>query len=127
MVGSTIIADGVVQGIGMAPDPISISPTSFAFAATTVGQTSTAQTFTLFNTGTVSTGVLASSLTGTDPTEFAIVTATDTCTGVDVPAAGMCSIDVEFTPTTTGAKSAGLSLTSTPGGTHGAALTGTGL
>ena len=62
MVGSTIIVDGIVQGIGLAPDPISISPTSFAFTATTVSMTSNAQTFTLFNTGTVSTGVLASSV-----------------------------------------------------------------
>ena len=127
MVGSTIIVDGIIQGVGLAPDPISISPTSFAFTATTVGMTSTAQTFTLFNTGTVSTGVLASSLTGLDPTQFAIITATDTCTGVNVPGPGMCTIDVVFKPTTTGAKAASLSLTSTPGGTHTATLTGTGL
>ncbi len=127
MVGSTIIVDGIVQGIGLAPDPITISPTSFAFTATTAGMTSTAQTFTLFNTGTVSTGVLASSFTGLDPTQFAIVTATDTCTGVDVPGPGMCTIDVVFKPTATGAKAASLSLTSTPGGTHTVTLTGTGL
>ncbi len=127
MVGSTIIVDGIVQGIGRAPDPISISPTSFTFTATTTGQTSTAQTFTLFNTATVGTGVLASSLVGTDPTQFAIVTATDTCTGIDVPGPGMCSIDVVFKPTTTGAKAATLSLTSTPGGTHTATLAGSGL
>ncbi len=126
MVGSTILVDGVVQGIGAAPDPISISPISYAFTATAVGATSTTETFTLFNTGTVSTGVLARSITGADPTQFGF-SLSDTCTGVDVPAAGMCTIDVVFSPTTTGAKSATLSLTSTPGGTHTAALTGTGL
>lgn len=127
LVGSTILADGVIQGIGLAPDPISISPTSYAFPDTAIAATSAAERFTLFNTGTVGTGALASSLAGSDPTQFAIVTATDTCTGVDVPAGGMCTIDVVFTPTTTGAKSAAVSLTSTPGGTHAATLGGTGL
>jgi len=127
MVGSTIIADGIVQGIGEPSDPISISPTSYAFADTIAGQTSTAEGFTLFNTGTTATGILASSLGGTDPTQFSIVTATDTCTGNAVPAGGMCTIEVVFAPTTIGAKTASLSLTSTPGGTHTATLSGTGL
>lgn len=124
MVGSTILADGIVQGVGLAPDPIMISPTSFAFPPTAVTQTSAAQTFTVFNTGVAPTGLLASALTGTDPTQFAITT--DTCTGADVPAGGMCSIDVVFKPTTTGAKVAVLEVTSTVAGTITAGLTGTG-
>ncbi|CAN5918016.1 hypothetical protein BH11MYX3_BH11MYX3_09420 [soil metagenome] len=127
MVASTIIVDGIVRGTGEPIDPVTISPSSYAFTDTLAGQTSTVETFTLFNTGTVATGTYASSLIGTDPTQFTIVTSTDTCTGKTIPGGGMCTIDVAFTPTTAGAKTATLSLTATPGGTDTAALSGTGL
>ena len=126
-VGGTIIADGIVQGVGIPLDPLTISPTSYMFTATTSGQTSAVETFTLFNTGLTTSGTIASALSGTDLTQFAIVTATDTCTGLTVPAGGMCTIDVTFTPTSTGPKTATLTLsTTTPGATASATLTGTG-
>ncbi len=127
MVASTIIADGIVRGTGEPIDPVSISPTSYAFPSTLSGQTSAVETFTVFNTGTVATGAITSTLLGTDPTQFTIVAATDTCSNKTIAGGGMCTIDVAFAPTTAGMKSATLSLTSTPGGTHTATLTGTGL
>ena len=127
MTGTTIIADGILRGTGEPLDPVMISPGSFTFGDTTVGQTSTAFVFTVFNMGTLVTGTFTSALVGTDPGEFAIVTAMDTCTGAAIPGGGMCTIGVTFTPTSTGQHSAALSLSSTPGGTHMAALTGTAL
>lgn len=127
MVASTIIADGILRGTGEPLDPVSISPTSYAFTSTLAGQTSAVETFTLFNTGTVATGTFTSSLLGADPTQFAIVAATDSCTSKSIPGGGMCTIDVAFAPTTAGMKSATLSLSATPGGAHTATLTGTGL
>lgn len=127
MAGSTIIADGILRGTGEPLDPVMISPGSFAFADTTVGQTSMVFVFTVFNMGTLVTGPFSSSLVGADPGEFAIVTAMDTCTGTTLPGGGMCTIAVTFSPTATGLKSAALSVSSTPGGTHTATVTGTGL
>jgi hypothetical protein len=91
-----------------------------------VAATSAPHTFTVNNTGTQPTGLIASAFAGTDPTQFTIVTATDTCTGMSIPVAGTCSISVVFAPTTPGAKSASLTLTATPGGTATATVTGTG-
>ena len=124
-VGGVIIADGILRGTADPVNTITITPATFAFPATTATMTSAPQAFTVRNTGTQPTGVLASALAGTDPTQFAIVTATDTCTGTALPVAGTCSISVVFAPTTAGAKSASLTLTGTPGGTATATLSGT--
>ena len=127
-VGGLIIADGIVRGTADPVNTITITPpTTFAFAATTAGMTSAPHAFTVNNTGTQPTGLLTSALAGTDPTQFSIVTATDTCTGRSIPVAGSCSISVVFAPTTAGAKSASLTLSATPGGSAAATVSGTGL
>lgn len=127
-VAGVIIVDGVVRGTADPVNTITITPpTTFAFPDTTATMTSAPHTFTVTNTGTQPTGLIASALGGTDPTQFSIVTATDTCTGQAIPVAGTCSISVVFAPTTAGAKSASLTLTATPGGTATATVSGTGL
>jgi hypothetical protein len=127
-VGTAIIADGILRGTADPVNTITITPpATFAFPDTTVGMTSAPHTFTANNTGTQPTGIITTALAGTDPTEFAIVTATDTCTGMSIPVAGTCSISVVFAPTTIGPKSASLTLSATPGGTATATVSGTGL
>ncbi len=127
-VGGVILVDGIVRGTADPVNTITITPpTTFAFPDTTATMTSTPHAFTVNNTGTQPTGLLASALGGTDPTQFTIVTAADTCTGTSIPVGGTCSISLAFAPTTAGAKSASLTLTATPGGTATATVTGTGL
>ncbi|MBL9015936.1 MAG: choice-of-anchor D domain-containing protein, partial [Myxococcales bacterium] len=125
-VGGVIIVDGIVRGTADPVNTLTITPpATFAFPDTTATMTSAPHAFTVNNTGTQPTGVLASALAGTDPTEFAIVTATDTCTGQSIPVGGTCSISVVFAPTTAGAKSATVTMSATPGGTATATVTGT--
>ena len=127
-VAGVIIVDGILRGTADPLNTITITPpTTFAFPDTTATMTSAPHAFTVTNTGTQPTGLLASALGGTDPTQFSIVTATDTCTGQSIPVAGTCNISVVFAPTTAGAKSASLALTATPGGTATATVSGTGL
>jgi hypothetical protein len=127
-VAGVIIADGVLRGTADPVNTITITPpATFAFPDTTATMTSAPHAFTVTNTGTQPTGLLASALGGTDPTQFSIDTVTDTCTGMSIPVAGTCSISVVFAPTTAGAKSASLTLTATPGGTATATVSGTGL
>jgi hypothetical protein len=126
-VGTTIIADGILRGTADPVNTITITPpATFAFPNTMVAATSAPHTFTVNNTGTQPTGPLLSAFAGTDPTQFTIVTATDTCTGMPIPVGGTCSISVVFAPTTPGAKSATLILSATPGGSATATVTGTG-
>lgn len=127
-VGTLIIADGILRGTADPVNTITITPpTAFAFPNTTANMTSAPHTFTVNNTGTQPTGIIASAFSGTDPTQFTIATATDTCSGMTIPVAGTCSISVVFAPTTAGAKSATLTLSATPGGSATATVTGTGL
>jgi hypothetical protein len=126
-VGGVIIADGILRGTADPVNTLVITPpTTFAFPDTMVAATSTPHAFTVTNTGTQPSGLIASALAGTDPTQFSIVTATDTCTAKSIPAAGTCSISIVFAPTSLGAKSASLTLTATPGGTATATVSGTG-
>jgi len=127
-VAGVILADGILKGTADPVNTLVITPpTTFAFPDTTATMTSTPHTFVVTNTGTQPSGPIASTLGGTDPTQFSIVTATDTCTGVAVAAGATCNISVVFAPTTAGAKSASLTLTATPGGTATATVSGTGL
>lgn len=127
-VGGVILADGILRGTADPVNTLAITPpATFAFPDTTATMTSAPHAFTVTNTGTQPTGAIASALGGTDPTQFSIVAATDTCTGTSLPVAGSCSISVVFAPTTAGAKSASLTLTATPGGTATATVSGTGL
>jgi hypothetical protein len=83
------------------------------------------ETFTFQNaTGSPTTGVLVADLTGTAAAQFKIVD--DTCTGDVVAGGASCKVTVRFSPTTTGAKAAALSLSGTPGDSVSVNLTGTG-
>ncbi len=120
-------ASATLLGTGIAAGQITITPTSFTFANTTVGATSSSQTFTVTNTGGAATGALTTALAGNDPGHFTLVAGSNGCQGVVLAANGSCTIAVTFTPTTGGAKSASLSVSGTPGGTVTAGLSGTGI
>ncbi len=109
-----------------APD-IGISPTSHNFGSTNIGNTSSAQTFTISNNGNVDLNVGTLSVTGSHSSDFSL--SSDTCSGQSVAPAGSCTVDVDFSPTGPNGRSASLSVPSndpdTP--TLTAALSGTGV
>jgi len=107
---------------------VSVGPTTITVTGTAnlgsvvVGNTGTAQTFTVTNSGTTATGNLTVSVA--DP-QF--VVSSDTCTGTSLAAAGTCTVSVALKPTTIGQLGTILNVANA-GGTPGSIqLSGTGL
>jgi hypothetical protein len=114
-----------IQGEGVKQAALKSSPGNHNFGTVQQGQTSSATTFTITNTGNVTTGVLSVSLTGTDPSEFQV--GADTCDGATLAGGATCTIAVTFAPDTnaSGGVRATLSIDATPGGPLPVTLTGT--
>ncbi len=91
---------------------IIISPTIYGFGNVNIGNTSTPQTFTITNTGSADLiiGFDNISLTAADASEFYV--SNDNCSSQIIAPSYTCTIDVTFSPTTEGAKSAKLSIPS---------------
>ena len=88
---------------------ISISPTSYNFGNIAVGSTKI-QAFTITNTGSVDLVIGNLSITGMNASEFSIQN--DNCSGQTIAPSRTCTVDVKFSPTSTGAKSATLNIPS---------------
>jgi len=112
-------------GVPPAPAMLRISPNIQNFGTVMVSGTSASQTFTVANSGGESTGALATNLTGVNPADFVITS--DTCTATTLAPAATCTVDIEFSPTSAGSKTASLDVTGTPGGIATADLGGTGI
>ncbi len=104
---------------------LSANPAMKDFGSVLVSGTSAAQTFTLTNTGATTTGAIALAINGINATEFAILS--DLCTGKTLANGATCTLGVVFSPVNTGARSASLAATATPGGAIAVPLSGTGL
>lgn len=102
---------------------LSISPDTQPFAGTPVGSMSAPASFVVTNTGGVATGTIATTLGGTNASEF---TMSDGCSGKALGPAETCTIQVTFAPATAGPKTASLAVSANPGGTGTASLTGRG-
>jgi len=106
-----------------APASVSAMPTSLAFGDQTVATTSTAQTITVSNDTTATITVTGVVLTGTDASSFGQVNACG-----DVAPGASCTVDVTFTPTTEGEKTASVEITHTgPGSPITVSLSGVGV
>jgi hypothetical protein len=104
-------------------ETVAASPASLSFSPQDVGTTSSAQTVTLSNRAITPLPIASISVTGTDAADFA---ATDNCGG-SVAAGSSCTIDVTFTPTAGGTRTATLSIAdSALGNPQTVSLTGTG-
>jgi outer membrane protein OmpA-like peptidoglycan-associated protein len=103
------------------------TPASVAFADQTVGSTSAARSVIVTNSGNaaLTLGPGALTLAGTDATQFQITT--NSCSATSLAPGGTCRADLTFAPTTTGARSAALVLTSNAVSNPTVALTGTGI
>jgi hypothetical protein len=112
-----------LSGTGVVP-VVSLSPGSEIFANQLVGTTSSAQTVTLQNTGTGPLNISSIAVTGANVGDFAQA---NNC-GVVVAAGANCSVNVSFTPGTTGSRSASLSFTDNASGSpQSVNLSGTGV
>ena len=85
---------------------ISVTPNPGAFPGTAISE-STTQTFTIKNNGGIAWDLGTLSVSP-NPSVFAIVPGTDTCSGQALAAGSICTVDVTFAPTSTGIASAAL-------------------
>jgi len=102
---------GATVTVKSAPVPdISVSPTSKNFGDVTVGSSSAAQTFTVSNVGTANLVIGTITITGTGADQFA--KQNDNCSGQTIAPDSSATLQVVFSPTSTGAKSATLNIPS---------------
>ena len=96
-----------LNGIGVAPPGVSLSPVSgLTFAATGVGSASAAQVVTLTNNGGVSLSLTGIAVTG----DFGIVAGSNTC-GSALAIGAACTLQVDFVPTVGGVRNGTLTVT----------------
>ena len=92
------------------PSPrISVSPASLSFGPVNVAASST-QTLTVTNSGSADLSIQRMPISGADNIDF--ITQNDQCTGTTVPPAQNCTVQVVFSPHTSGSKTATLSISS---------------
>ena len=109
-----------LSGTGMV---VKLSPIGINFGDQRVGTTSNAVPVTLTNEGTQTLNISQITIMGSDSADFA---QNNNC-GSSVPAGGQCTIQVTFTPTQTGLRSATLAIYDDGGGSpQKVALSGTG-
>ncbi len=125
---TTSVASGEVtaalQGTGLAPPEITITPTTFGFPPVQLGRSSALETFTIKNIGGEPSGLVDVQLAGLDPGEFELVG--NTCLARLLPSRS-CAVQIRFTPTTIQLSNATIIAQTSPGGTVAAAVTGEGI
>ena len=117
-------ATAAITGTGIAPGSLSLLPAAQDFAGIVVGASSADKTFTVKNSGGAPTGVPSFALSGADAQDFQ--TGSNTCTAA-LAAGATCTVSMRFSPTTSGAKTATLTVIASPGGSASTALSGIGL
>ena len=89
---------------------ISTTPTSNNFGSVNVGYKSSQKTFTVSNTGAANLLIATIAISGPNPSDFNILG--DLCSGMTIATSGSCTFKAIFKPTSTGSKSANLSILS---------------
>jgi hypothetical protein len=111
-----------LAGTGIGP-MATLNPTSLSFGNQSVGTTSGAKGIQLKNTGNSTLTISSIAISGTNATDF---TQTNNCPGSLTPGA-QCNINVNFSPTSIGTRTAALSVTDNASNSpQPASLTGTG-
>ncbi|MFZ1084781.1 MAG: Ig-like domain-containing protein [Terracidiphilus sp.] len=98
----TVIADAI--------QPVKVSPASLSFTGQFVGSTSAPQTITVTNSQSIPASITAASIIGTNNNDFAISATTCPFSPATLPAGANCQIQVTFTPSGPGARTASLSI-----------------
>ncbi|MBL0215217.1 MAG: choice-of-anchor D domain-containing protein [Myxococcales bacterium] len=117
--GGTLHA--AVSGNAVTGAALSVTPSVQDFGTVVVGG-NTPIVFTVTNTGGVTSGAIANTLSGAGAASFSI--ANSSCTGATLTPGNTCNITVRLNGTTAGTKNAQLDVTGTPGGTDSSLLTG---
>ncbi len=109
----------LVSAVSLNQPALAISPTTLVFGAQAVATESAKQTITLTSNGSAPVAIRTLAITG-DFVE------TDTCAGQTLTVGSTCTINVQFAPTATGARSGLLTVyANIPGGQVTANLSGT--
>ena len=121
-----------LSGTGVQEPVASLTPSTYAFGNTNVGQPNGSLAFTLSNTtGEVPLAISSIGFTGKDPADFTVSTTSTCAAGGTVAIGSSCTIFVTFEPQAAGARSGTLVVTDNSlnvvGSTQSATLTGTGL
>ncbi len=115
-----------LSGTGTAP-AVTLTPTSLAFAGRTVGSTSPSQSSTLRNSGTAPLTISSIVMAGTNSADFAQISDCP-LSPATLAAGSTCTVNVTFTPTATGSRSASVAITDdATGSPHSLGVSGTGL
>ncbi len=119
---STLSGSGIVAA---APQAV-LTPSTLAFLSQTVATTSTALTLTLSNPGNATLNISGISLSGANAASFSVTKASGDC-AQSLSAGSTCPIHVTFTPSSTGASTAILTVADDAASSpQTASLTGTG-
>ncbi len=117
-VGSPLVVS--LDGTGFVPPVAVPTPTSLDFGNQIVATSSAAKTVTLTNTGGTTLNISSLTISGD-------YTKTDNC-GASVNAGASCTINVTFTPSTTGTRNGAVTITDDAAGSpHSVSLTGNGV
>jgi hypothetical protein len=116
-----------LSGTGSQPAPaVTLNPTGISFGNQRVGTSSGNQSVTVSNTGTAPLSISSIGITGTNSGDFSQGNDCPTVPGT-LAAGGSCTIQVAFTPSATGSRTASISIADDASGSpHTAALSGTG-
>lgn len=128
--GAQVSLSGATTPILLPDAHLSLTPDPLGFGDVPVG-TSKTLTVTFADSGTDDTFITDVEISGQNATDFtaslASLTCANTAFGLKVPAGGSCTVDVTFTPSATGDRTASLIVTnSSADGTQTLPLTGTG-
>jgi hypothetical protein len=93
-----------LSGVGTV---IKTSPTSLSFPSQKVGTKSAPQAVTVNNEGSTAVTMGTISISGANSADFS---ETDNCSGQSIPAGGACKVNVIFSPTKTGTRTAQLEI-----------------
>ncbi len=123
--GSSNTATASLDGQGVAPGQLFFNPASLGFGAVATGSTATLST-TVRNTGGVAVHLSAITLSGS--TDFSLGSPGTCAVGTPIPAGGMCTVAVTFSPSANGNRAGTLTLSNdgTPASAQ-AALAGVGV
>ncbi|MDZ4697218.1 MAG: choice-of-anchor D domain-containing protein [Deltaproteobacteria bacterium] len=113
-----------LSGTGLRPALLVASTASADFGAVVANASNASVTVTITNAGDMTAGTPTPTISGAQAAEFSIVS--NSCIGA-LTGGAPCELQIRFTPTGTGARTASLAVTATPGGTVPVALSGTGL
>jgi len=93
---------------GTSGPKISVTPSSYDFGSVNVGSTSSPNTFTITNTGTLN--LVIGTITSTNASEF--IKQNDNCSSLTITPSSSCTVRVVFSPISAGPKTADLSIPS---------------